>query len=127
MSDLEKLAREICWSGFSPFGRKGKTKAEYWNSITEVARENYRADAKKFVWTLHAIPEKALELAISMQRCAAPGSRVPVARGCVAGVRGAGGVGMKIAYADPPYIGCAQAAFTAYLDSLVEPCTPPSA
>jgi hypothetical protein len=57
---IEKLAREICWMGFSPNGRTGKTKNRYWLSITEDARQQYRASARHFAWVLEKIPVEML-------------------------------------------------------------------
>ena len=48
MTDLEKLARDICWSGFHYPPKGGKVK--YWARITPAARESYISTAKKFVW-----------------------------------------------------------------------------
>lgn len=49
----EKLAREICWAGFStPEGRAGKTKASYWRTITEETRQDYREQANCFIFVL---------------------------------------------------------------------------
>jgi hypothetical protein len=53
MAPIEKLAREICWAGFtSPGAKIGKTKASYWKSITENSRKNYIADAHRFAFLL---------------------------------------------------------------------------
>lgn len=47
VTPIDKLDREICWAGFTTReARKGKTKARYWRSITEKARDGYRDDAR---------------------------------------------------------------------------------
>lgn len=51
MTAREKLAREICWAGHYPQNRpRGHTKASYWKSISEIARENYRKEADYFAF-----------------------------------------------------------------------------
>lgn len=55
LSPIEKLAREICWMGFSPEGRIGKTKAAYWRAISGIARKGYREDALQFAHLLKHI------------------------------------------------------------------------
>lgn len=52
MKPIDKLAREICWLGFSVEYRKtsGYTKARYWKRLTEAARASYRKEAMHFVW-----------------------------------------------------------------------------
>ena len=57
MTDLEKLAREICWAGFHYPPKGGKIK--YWARITPSARESYINTAKEFVWIMQRLgPEK---------------------------------------------------------------------
>lgn len=54
---IEKLAREICWLGFShPDATRGKTKASYWKSLPESTRQNYRGDARQFAYLLDRVP-----------------------------------------------------------------------
>lgn len=48
MTELEKLARDICWSGFHYPPKGGKVK--YWAKIAPSARESYINTAKEFVW-----------------------------------------------------------------------------
>lgn len=56
MTPIEKLAREICWAGFThPEARRGKRKASYWKSITEGARVGYIADARQFAHLLDSL------------------------------------------------------------------------
>lgn len=56
MTPIEKLAREICWAGFVHLdSRKGKTKAGYWRSIHEDAREKYISDAKWFAFIVKRV------------------------------------------------------------------------
>jgi hypothetical protein len=57
MTDLEKLAREICWAGFHFPPKGGKIK--YWARIAPSARESYVKTAKEFVWIVQRLgPEK---------------------------------------------------------------------
>lgn len=48
MTDIEKLARDICWAGFHIPPKGGKVK--YWARITPGARESYIRTAKEFIW-----------------------------------------------------------------------------
>lgn len=50
MPPLDKLARDICWIGFSDKKAVGCTKAAYWKRIPEDTREAYRKEAAHFVW-----------------------------------------------------------------------------
>lgn len=59
-SPMEKLAREICWMGFALPEKSGTTKARYWKQISESARQNYRADAQRFVYLLENVPAAML-------------------------------------------------------------------
>lgn len=57
LTPVEKLAREICWLGFThPLVKKGKTKASYWKTICEDARKGYRAEAEHFIYLLKRVP-----------------------------------------------------------------------
>jgi hypothetical protein len=57
MTDLEKLAREICWAGFNYPPKGGKV--QYWKLITPAARESYVNTAKEFIWITQRLgPEK---------------------------------------------------------------------
>ena len=62
MTDLEKLARDICWAGFH-YPPKG-SKARYWKLISPRARESYVNTAKEFVWIAQKLgPEKVKQFA----------------------------------------------------------------
>lgn len=62
LNPVEKLAREICWLGFThPSFRIGKTKASYWASLPEPTRERYRLDAAQFVWIVNKINKRVLD------------------------------------------------------------------
>lgn len=57
MTNLEKLAREICWAGFTtPMGRKGKTKAGYWRGLSQEKQTEYKREAEHFIWLLRSLP-----------------------------------------------------------------------
>ena len=49
MTEIEKLARDICWATFF---RKPKedTKASYWRKITPAARAYYITEARRLVF-----------------------------------------------------------------------------
>lgn len=46
----ERLAREICWVGFANPSAVGKTKAAYWDGLPEFTKEEYRKQAREFIW-----------------------------------------------------------------------------
>lgn len=50
MTATERLAREICWAGFSDAGRDGKTKAAYWKTLSPEARKRYTDIAEEFAF-----------------------------------------------------------------------------
>jgi len=57
MTNLEKMARRICWLGFTtPAGRKGKTEARYWKSLSETKRREYQREAEHFMWLYKNLP-----------------------------------------------------------------------
>ncbi|BEV45977.1 hypothetical protein CRBSH125_21600 [Afipia carboxidovorans] len=64
---IEKLARDICWSGFSGDMCIGQTKAEYWRDISWVARSGYIADAKHL---LHLVDRLGLERIVAAHTAA---------------------------------------------------------
>lgn len=45
LSALEKLARRLCWLGFGPSGRKGKTEASYWAALPKETHRSYIDEA----------------------------------------------------------------------------------
>jgi hypothetical protein len=62
MAPIEKLAREICWAGFScAEARKGKTKAKYWRDISGLARQMHLSEAGRFAYLLGAIEPSVLK------------------------------------------------------------------
>ena len=65
MGATEKLAREICWAGFSELGRKGKTKASYWKSISDEAKKRYINIADDFAFYAKKIGHDNLGTMIS--------------------------------------------------------------
>lgn len=46
LTEIEKLARDICWAGFSDAIRREDTKARYWKTIAAEARADYVREAK---------------------------------------------------------------------------------
>lgn len=57
MKNIEKLAREICWMGFTTReGRLGKTKASYWKSLSDEKRKEYIRDAEWWHWVYCTVP-----------------------------------------------------------------------
>jgi hypothetical protein len=48
MTDIEKLARDICWADFHTPPQGGKVK--YWAKVAPGARASYIQTAKEFVW-----------------------------------------------------------------------------
>lgn len=52
MKAIDKLAREICWFGFTDRSPKtvGCTKAQYWKKLPEETRQEYRNRASEFVY-----------------------------------------------------------------------------
>lgn len=61
MNPIEKLAREICWAGFTTKeGRKGKTKARYWRTLPSDTRQDYVRDARWFAFMMRRVSVKVL-------------------------------------------------------------------
>lgn len=58
MTDLEKLAREICWAGFHYPPKGGKIK--YWARIAPSARASYIETAKEFVWIANRLGKEKI-------------------------------------------------------------------
>lgn len=51
LSPIDKLARNICWIGFTTKdAKRGKTAASYWKSLPEETQKHYRDEANHFVW-----------------------------------------------------------------------------
>lgn len=50
MHPFDKLAREICWAGFAHPKHVGKTKTQYWKSLTDEKRAEYRAEAEYWAY-----------------------------------------------------------------------------
>ena len=46
----ERLAREICWVGFANPKAVGTTKAAYWDKLPERTKDEYRKQAREFIW-----------------------------------------------------------------------------
>ncbi len=65
MSPLEKLARAICWAGFSAESRAGRTEATYWRGISDDARANYLAEASRMIWLHRQVTPKIIDQAIA--------------------------------------------------------------
>lgn len=57
MTNLEKLAREICWMGLTTRdARRGKTKSRYWKSLSDEKRREYISDAQWWHWIYCNVP-----------------------------------------------------------------------
>lgn len=63
MSDLDRLARDICWLSQTTRRRAGKRKGAFWLGLTDDARDGYRAIARRFAKLLRALPEDTVNLA----------------------------------------------------------------
>lgn len=50
LTEIEKLARDICWAGFSDATKREDTKAKYWKTIAPAARADYMQEAKYFAF-----------------------------------------------------------------------------
>jgi len=59
MTDLEKLARDICWAGFYCPPKVGKNK--YWVGITPAARASYIIEAKEFVLIVNKLGQQRIQ------------------------------------------------------------------
>lgn len=63
MTDLDKLARDMAWIEVRhAYGKRAPstTKARFWRELTEVAREGWRAIARRFCFFLHRLSDDAL-------------------------------------------------------------------
>lgn len=49
LSPIEKLARDICWDGFST-KPKDTTRAAYWASLPKFTSEQYLTQAAELIW-----------------------------------------------------------------------------
>lgn len=60
--DIERLARDICWAGFSNATQKAHpdTKVSYWKRIAEDTRRDYIREAERFVWLLKRLGKKRI-------------------------------------------------------------------
>lgn len=63
LTDLDRIARDICWLSQTPRRRAGKRKGAFWLSLTDDAREGYRAIGRRFAKLLRALPEDTVNLA----------------------------------------------------------------
>lgn len=52
MKTLEKFARRFCWYGFMPGVPTGTTEARYWRELPEETRQEYRREARVFLYHL---------------------------------------------------------------------------
>lgn len=59
MDDLEKLARDLCWAGFSTPRGTG-TKAAYWKGVSPEAKTRYLDDARIIRWAVRKLGIKRL-------------------------------------------------------------------
>lgn len=61
MNPVEKLARDICWAGFSNPTTVGCSKAEYWEGCAAAAKDDYRREARHLSWLLQQLGRKRVE------------------------------------------------------------------
>lgn len=52
MKTAEKFARRLCWRGFVPGAETGTTEARYWRELPEEKRQEYRWEARVFLYHL---------------------------------------------------------------------------
>lgn len=64
MTEMEKLARLICWLEFAAPNKTGTTEARYWLAIAAETREEFIKEAHRFVWLFNRICETAASQAI---------------------------------------------------------------
>jgi hypothetical protein len=62
--EIERLARDICWAGFGKW-QPSCTSTEYWNSISEDARRDYRLQARGLLFLVKRFGLKRLEKALA--------------------------------------------------------------
>ena len=56
MTPIDTLARNICWLGFANPKAVGLTKAQYWKGLTKEVKQEYRKEARNFVWLYDNLP-----------------------------------------------------------------------
>lgn len=54
LTDIEKLARDICWAEF-PKKPAAYTKASYWKCLPARGRAEYAVEAARVVWIVKAL------------------------------------------------------------------------
>lgn len=64
--DIERLARDICWSEFMRPRGVGKTKAAYWNGVSAEKKAEYIRDTRHLILWVGRIPINALNKAHEM-------------------------------------------------------------
>lgn len=64
LSEQEKLARDLCWAGFT-LPRKD-TKANYWEGVSQEAKARYLSDAGYMIWAIRKLGIRRFD------QCAAP-------------------------------------------------------
>lgn len=69
MTDVERLARDICWAGFNFPPKGGKIK--YWARIAPKARESYIKTAEEFMWIVSRIDQRAFEMVEELRKARA--------------------------------------------------------
>lgn len=66
MSELEKLARDLCWAGFVT--KPSTTKAAYWKSMPDRSRHTYIADALRLIWQIRKLgPDRIIAIAMEAE------------------------------------------------------------
>lgn len=66
LNRIERLARDICWVGFTESYRKQlkQTKAQYWALMPDESRENYRGDARLMMSIVPRLPEGTRQIVL---------------------------------------------------------------
>lgn len=61
LSEIERLAREICWAEFSPEGRKQSgSKIEYWARVSPLKKAAYKRDARFLTCIVTRLPRRVI-------------------------------------------------------------------
>lgn len=64
MGKIERLARRLCWLGFSASGRRGKTEASYWAALPLETHSRYIDEAQHLLWQMRVLEGDASSRAI---------------------------------------------------------------
>jgi len=61
ISEIESLARDLCWAGFKLPKLVGRSKAAYWDDVSIDSKRSYIREAEYLIWVIQRLGIKRLE------------------------------------------------------------------